>query len=393
VSIPISLSAVQIKKLGRLIKDAGTNVPFYRRRFRESGIDPDQIDIASDFSRIEPLTKSDLLSASPSDLINRRFSSDKLAREVTTGSTGEPFTQLMEPAYVAKRNVRFLRGLMQAGYRPWHRIMLVTETARPGPRYLGRWCYASIGARSADNAKAFLSYRPRVLYGCTTPLRLLAEQLQSANDALPRLRCVISTAEVLDAATRELLETVFRAPVRDFYGLTEMGLVAWQAGRADHYIGEQNSVLIELIPLDNHSGRCRLLMTNLDLFAAPLIRYETGDIAITSNGRITGFEGRELDVLTSSDGERISPYSITTRIQKLDGLRRFKLIETAVGAFTLRIEADSDWHASISHDASSLLEELIGNDIRLDIQFTDQLIPEGTRKFRTIESRVPKGHL
>jgi phenylacetate-CoA ligase len=297
---------------------------------------------------------------------------------------------MMEPSYVAKRNFRFLRGLAAAGYRPWHKLMLLTETDRPGRRYLGRWSYASIGARAADNARAFRAYRPRILYGCATPLRLLAEQLESAGGPLPALQCVITTAEVLDTASRELLEKVLAAPVRDFYGLTEMGLVAWQARGADHYSVERNSIVTELIPLDEDSGRCRLLMTNLELFAAPLIRYDTGDIVITENGRIIGFEGRQLDVLTNSDGERISPYRITTAMQKLAGLRRFKLIETKIGSFALSVEADSDQHVSISRDATALLEELFGNEIKLDIQYMDRLIPEGTRKFRTIESHVPR---
>ena len=215
-------------------------------------------------------------------------------------------------------------------------------------------------------------------------MRLLAEQLQSAGGPQPPLKCVITTAEVLDTGTRSLLQKVFSAPVSDFYGLTEMGLVAWQASGASHYIVGRNSILTELIPLDERSGRCRLLMTNLDLFAAPLIRYETGDIAIIENGEITAFEGRELDVLTNSDGERVSPYRVTTGMQKLDGLRRFKLVETAAATYLLQIEADPACRESISRNASAILEELLGKDIELDIQFTDRLVPEGTRKFRTI---------
>src|SRR5690606_4626274 len=111
--------------------------------------------------------------------------------------------------------------------------------------------------------ETYRKVQPDVLYGFATPLRLLADCLTKERTTVGQPLLVISTAEMLDVETRQTLQAVFRCPVVDFYGMTEMGLVAWQRPGENEYIMSSRT-LIELIGDATCHGRYRMVMTNLD---------------------------------------------------------------------------------------------------------------------------------
>ena len=55
------LDDIRRRKLQRLLRHAFDHVPFYRKRFRDSGIIPDEIRGFDDLGRLPPLTKDDIV--------------------------------------------------------------------------------------------------------------------------------------------------------------------------------------------------------------------------------------------------------------------------------------------------------------------------------------------
>lgn len=335
------------------------------------------------------LSKSDFLETSLEDRIDRRFERDKLVAETTTGSTAQPLTICVDRSYTRRRNLRFLRGLLSAGYRPWQRLMLLTDRHAETTRSQLNRHYVSIEQPTSSILAAYQQIRPRVLYGLLTPLRLLAKNLPLES---PRPKLVISTAEMLDPRSRNELETAFDCPVSDFYGMTEMGLVAWQRPGYKGYIMSSNSVLTELVPDSGSQDRYRMIMTNLDLHASPMIRFDSGDLAtvrwVDGQPHIMAFEGRRIDTIIGRDGSEISPYELTLALQNVPGLKRFKITQRSVADILLEFEADVDQQHQVAQSASAVFEELLGTDLKIDVQFRRDLVPEGSRKFRSVESLV-----
>lgn len=389
---PVLHSNAQLRILRRLLLDAWANVPMYRSLYGASGISVRELANLRDLTRLPVITKSLLLATPIEQRTNRLFDTSRLIRESTTGSTGQPFSLYIDRRYIWLRNLRFLGGLTSVGYRPWHRLMLLTDRHRNSSRR-GNWHYQSVERPTAELAERYRTVQPEVLYGFATPLRLLADCLSKEQARITKPLFVISTAEMLDTGTRQTLQAVFRCPVVDFYGMTEMGLAAWQRPGASEYIMSSRA-LIELVGDATCHGRYRMLMTNLDLRASPIIRLDTGDLVHVddSSGRptITAFEGRQIDSILCDDGTEISPYAVTDALRDIPGLRRFRITQHEFNAVAVELEVDSGLRDEAVNRIRLVLGELLGNGIDLSFAFQDSIITAGARKFRPVESRVPR---
>src|SRR5690606_628081 len=91
---------------------------FYRRRFEQAGLRPDEHFTLDTLRRLPPVTKQELQEAAAAGELNTRDPAiGRLATEYSSGSTGTPFAIQVDRAYKVNRNLRFLRGLYAAGYR------------------------------------------------------------------------------------------------------------------------------------------------------------------------------------------------------------------------------------------------------------------------------------
>lgn len=79
-------------------------------------------------------------------------------------------------------------------------------------------------------------------------------------------------------------------------------------------------------------------MTGLQNRAMPLIRYEVGDLAGVSRARcacgrsapvLEAIHGRQGDMVKLTDGRRISPYLLTTAIERVPDIRKYQIKQTA----------------------------------------------------------------
>ena len=376
------------------MRDAATHVPMYRERTAPGDIGADVSSMQEMLSTFPVLTKADVMSTPADARIDERFAGRRRITESTTGSTGQPFSLVVDPAYLRRRNLRFLRALVAVGYRPWQRFMLLTDRYTRPTRKLGTRYYESVEQPTASMLAAYLRIRPAALYGFTTSLRLLRDELPAGVDVAHSPAFVISTAEVLDAATRSSLESGFGCPVYDFYGMTEMGLVAWQHPRSDGRYAVSDSVVVELEPVAAGSDLHRVILTNLDLAITPFIRYDSGDLAVIAehdgNVHITAFEGRRLDTIVLRDGSELSPYRITDALRDVPHLARFKVLQESLDRVRVDVEIDPAAFEGACADIRGILSRLLGDDVHVECRRQSTLLPAGARKFRPVESRVAR---
>lgn len=391
-----AIRSIQEHKLKHLIRHAYQYVPYYRKLFDDIGLKPIDISSLDDLSKIPITTKSDLQTIPPVERISDRFSLDELALEHSSGSTGQPFTAYFDKHFIMTRNNMFLRALRAMGYRPGQKLMLITAGHNRTRPWL-RWHYASIESSAYDLIEQLNKFRPSVLYGCTTPLRLMALHAQKSGQKPYQPKTVISTAETLDQDTRSLLEETFGTTVYDLYGLTEMGLVAWQCPAQEGYHLSEDTTIIEF-KHDAQYQSDRLIMTNLELKAMPLIRYQTGDLAKVMDNvncscgrqlqRIDRIEGRMIDCIRLNDDKVISPYRITLALEKIAGLGRYQLLQNDIDLFTVRIENKNSDQTSMNLSIRNALTPVLGDRAQFLIKFEDSINPPPGKKFRVIENQI-----
>ena len=164
----------------------------------------------------------------------------------------------------------------------------------------------------------------------------LAELLRQGIETRPR--AAISTAVAMSPTLREAVQSHLRAPVVDWYSLTETGPLGYLCSRAGQGEPEAYHVLphdvhIEVVDDDGQAvidgERGEIVVSGGRNPFVPLLRYRTGDWgallrAPCSCGdpmpRLVGLQGRRPVLFHGADGEVVNPVDLARE------LRRFPLV-------------------------------------------------------------------
>ena len=117
--IPEDFSGVmrtQDKRVRKLVKRA-YEIPFYRKRFDEAGVKPEDIRTGDDLSKLPLLTKDELRAWMNEEAKDPKY--DCWFHDTTSGSSGIPLMLLVSPKEKAYNMANWFRVMMCAGYNPF----------------------------------------------------------------------------------------------------------------------------------------------------------------------------------------------------------------------------------------------------------------------------------
>jgi phenylacetate-CoA ligase len=394
----MTMSRQQWQRLLPQLVHAQQHIPLYRDLWADAGIDVRDFRGAEDLARLPLLTRRHLRDAPLEARLDPRHSAARLREFTTSGSTGEPLQLRFDRGTLRRRQMRFLRALWQSGYRPGQKVMLISSRPSHSVKRvsrvasLARWHYVDLYAGEAQLLRTYQRIAPRVLYGPLSTLQTLASSLSRGGE-YPRPRVVISTSEQLLPGVARQLGQVFSTTVTDFYGSTEIGLVAWKPARCSSYLTASSDLLLEFAASQNpqgfEHGFEQLILTDLAGGSMPLFRYETGDLVRRDSAQsgvpIAEFSGKQLDHLRMKDGTRIAPYAVDGALVDLPGLLRYQVVQQADLSLQLSIEARD---GSVVEAALRALDQLCGG--QLPIHARESSLSPGARlhKARPVTSLV-----
>jgi phenylacetate-CoA ligase len=377
------------KQLQRLIQGAQQRVPFYSRHWAAGATPVQGMHFPEDLRQLPVVHKSDLLKQPVEDLLDSAFSNHQLATEKTSGSSGQPMEIYKDPATARRRGLRFLRALLSCGYRPGQKLMLISTRRNGGLMSYARWHYVDL--RDEQLLQEYQTLRPDALYGPLTSLLQIAEAARKQSVTLHRPAFVIGTAEQMLPYQRELLETGFGCPVGDFYGMTEVGLVAFRRPRETAFEMGSGDLLLEYLPLGDDQRAERLVITDLSGGAMPMIRYDTGDLVIRDPERphapIQGFVGRRVDSIKLASGAAVSPYRVTLRLEIIVGLRQYQIVQRKDLSIDAYFHCDEPDAPRVREALSAAIAELC-TDLTVRLHFQKHSLHKVAGKFRPVQSEA-----
>jgi phenylacetate-CoA ligase len=396
-----ALETIARRRLSNLLLNTAINNRFYGRRLQDVGIewaDPIlQLDPYRALAALPPVSKMELRQAGARVLDYGRVSDDWFSSK-SSGSTGEPFRVYYEPRAWAKlKHLVKLRARRACGLRLSDRVAVLDAVPpRPGLP-AGRWSRISVLQPAAELAQAIQDFSPDVLYGLPSALLEAGRVLQGARERL-NVRAVFTSGELLDRSAREALSETYGAQVYDIYGTSETKEIAWECSHGGMHL---NSDVIHLEVLDD-LGRPVPVGVEGDLVASvlvnramPLLRYRTGDRGSLLGGTCSCGKqsalmgvvtGRASDMLVLRGGQRISPYSLTCALERVDGVLRYQVSQldparVRVKAM-LEVAVDRDLVAAQLRDA---LRQQVASFLDTEVEFVESF-PAGTpAKFRVVE--------
>ena len=399
------LRRFQLWKLRELVRHAYFNSPYYHQWYVQNSFDPRDIQTLQVISRIPIVEKAMLLDADPMQVCTAK-SSEGINIEKTSGSTGRPLQipRTWRDLYYIKAKV--IRAFQQTGFRFYHRQAVLkssteTLTGRHWFENFGilRKYFLAVTDPPELNIKKLRRIRPQHLHGYPSGLLEIAEYLEKQGRML-RIPNICCGAEVLDEATRSMIQRFFAAQVFDLYGTREVGNIAWECRQHQGLHVNDDAILLELL---DDSGRevppgseGEVVVTFLDGYDYPLIRYRLGDRAVRLAGacpcgvqfsRLHQVTGRSDSRIRLPSGEWISGL-VFQELRALPDVAAFRIIQDDAASIKLQLlpkrELAADQIVEIVRKASSL--------VRGKLKVIPEILPAFPRdeggKLRAVQCRL-----
>jgi phenylacetate-CoA ligase len=402
------LDRLQNLKLRAVIKHAYQHVPYYHSLFKSAGLFPEGIRSIDDLRQLPITTKEDLRTAGLERIIAKRIPLSTCLREATSGTTGKPFTVYFTPDEARIQRLLHFRSLLSIGFRFRDRLSVLGASRPHRIRFHQR-----IGFFRSENIplplpieeqiRQLQRMRPTILWIYPTPLRALLHHIGYRLSNIISPRILITSAEVFDEVLRERMRGDLDIEMFNFYGAIEVGRIASECQAHEGLHVNADHLIVECLndnqrPTFGKPGV--VVVTCLNSFAMPFIRYRLGDISTiiekkcpcgSSFPLIGPVQGREEDMIELPSGRLLSPLGLQYILKKISWVDQFRFIQENPGNLILQLVFYKNPREEQLLDMKHRLLEYLGELVSIDIQIVNFIL-EDTLKFKTFVNRSKNRH-
>jgi len=413
---PGALRELQFRRLKEHLDFAYREVPYYQRVFAEHDLHPSRIASFEDFSRVPCLTREEIRRLRH-ELQPRR--PVRGARAISTGgSTGAPVTVMTDPRKSSAGDAARLRAHRWFGVDVGVPEVVLWGSPIEGgrqdtvrnlrDRFINSTFLSAFDMGEAALARyvtALVRKKPAKIFGYASAVFLLARYLRRIGWTTPGSwpLAIFVTAEPLFPFQRALIESVFGAPVAVEYGARDAGLIANQCPAGGLHVNAEG-ILVELATADSGvpASSGEVIVTNLDSWAMPIIRYRTGDIAEAGGeacacGRglplLGQVQGRATDFLVTPDGRVMHALAAIYVMREIASVEEFQIVQEDTDRLRVLVVAERGDPRGTSAAIVGGFRGLFGPDVAISVDVVEAIPRAPSGKFRHVISRVAEEHL
>ena len=381
------LESLQLKRLKWVVRHAYDNVPYFRRKFKEKGIHPDDIRKREDIAKLPFTTKEAFKENYPFGLF--AVPKDRITRiHTSSGTSGKPKVVGYTSNDLENWINMVARCMYMVGVRNkdvfQNMVSYTFFTGGLGFHYAAEKIGAMVVPAGTGNTERQIRYM--IDFGTTvihaTPsyamhIKEVAESLNIKPDEIG-LKIGCFGAEPWSNNTRKRLEDAFNIKAFDSYGLSEMngpgvafeceeqnGLHIW----ADHYF-------VEIVDKNGdpvgEGERGELVLTPLTKEALPLIRYKTGDVTFI------------MDDECSCGRTHPKIHRILGRVDDMIVVRGINVFPSQIEHVLMQIPEVGD-HFQVVITRNGSLDE-----ITVKVEMRDEVFTGELSDFKRIQSKVQR---
>lgn len=404
---------LQKQRLEKLVAFSREKSPFYKELYKGLGENPDLTAL--------PVTTKKILMASFDDWVTvpgislekvnlflhdkdniGRMLDKKCTVSLTSGSTGIPCKVLTDKGYnnlamalYFVRTMRFLE-MLKVGLRGGKYFLIANKEFSANYNVmreqilfspLNKYRCASTGVDmpAEDTIKAINKFKPAILFSYPTAMELLLPLIKK-NALVRSPDIIILGGERCSRSLLKQMRSYMTSHVINTYGASEAGLVACEC-REGHLHIYSDWTIVEPVdreykPVPPGVLSDKILITNLNNYSQPFIRYEIDDRVIYHDepcacGSVLPFldvEGRTDDILVFEGKSKkvgISPITLTDP-SEIDGILRYQLIQKRHDLLELRLLCEKEYSKPeifriVSENLLAMLKHMGVDDVTINL--------------------------
>lgn len=408
------LENLQLRRLKQLLQHAYLTVPYYKRVFDMAGFKPSQLTDISDLSRVPLLSKKQVRDNVHFSMFSQLHKKKEMLKISTSGSTGEPFICYADKFQLELRFATTLRALEMSGWqfgdkqmRLWHQTLGMTRLQAFKER-LDAWFMRrhfvpafEMSEKSLEGLITLIEKKKPVLIdGYAESLNFIAIASNSRSKHKPK--AVMSSAQQLTDSTRSQIEDQFGARVLDKYGSREFSGIAYQCLNSTNHHVQDESYIVEIL-VDGRPAKVgeigEIVITDLNNFSMPLIRYRIGDMAKAvaqqpcSCGRphsqIGEISGRTQALISCSNGVWLPGTFFAHFFKDFDfAVQHYQVVQENSSSFSVNIVPKPQFTEKVRQRIVSNLLEYTGPKQIINLEIVDQIPLLKTGKRTPVISKV-----
>lgn len=401
-------TGVQQNKLNSILSHCIQNVPFYQDLKSERNIS------IGDF----PIIDKTIINANMQDFLAGNISAKRRKKNSTSGSTGSNFHFFSDYKTDVIRDAFANLGEQWAGASLNQRKLIIWGAERDminktlkkklvNSKFLFNTKMISSYHMTDENIKNHIiptinNFKPRIIVGYPSTLAHIADYLTKNKISLNhRLKGLITSGESLNDLNRVKIENAFDVMVFNRYGCRDVGPIAHECEAHEGLHVFSDHVLVEIV---NEKGEhCKpgeigeIVVTDLDNYVFPFIRYKIGDIGKWANNKCScgrqlpllgSIEGRTFDLIIGTNNNRVPGNYFTLLRNKLKGIDQFQIIQERVGLLEVRLKVNEEYHESSDIKLIDLMKEKLGDDMNIKVKHVPNIDTTISGKFRWVISNI-----
>lgn len=292
--------------------------------------------------------------------------------------------------------------LLQTGINPKRTFVKKTKD------HLFRTNYIQAFAHDEQQVKLALAWAKRknspILAGYASSLYVIANFAKEKNIDI-QFKSAVCWGDKLFDHYRNLIHDVFNCPVYETYGSGEGLMIGGQYDQPYMYIMLPN-IFLEIVDDEGNEvpdGQLgHVIVTNLNGYAMPLIRYRLGDLAIKlpraqyPERRALGLPllqkviGRDTDLIKTRSGKYMVVHSFTGIFEHIPQIKQFCVIQDHLDGMTIEYIPSVDFSPDILDKIKFKIQEYLKEPFEVIFREVRVIPPTKSGKPQIIISRLPK---
>jgi len=394
------LRLFQEDRLRKLVRHAYKQVPFYGEKFKAVGVHPMDIKQLSDLKNIPVCERNELIEAGEEKTLARNVDPRRCHEILTSGSGGTPLKVYVTRRELASRKMVELRGLLRIGFKPRDRLLVLGPEGSARSSLFQRLLLYNTKQVSPflsveDQLAQIYQFKPTILWIYPTILRALLHASDGSLSRIAQPRIVITSAEQLDPTVRQNLREDLDTEVFNFYASMETGRIATEC-RSHQGLHVNADQLILEIPHEGSAPSGGVLVTCLNAYTMPFIRYRLGDVTAFKDGKCTcgsNFpiidppQGRRDALIQLPSGGRRSFVVFFQILRRFGWIRQFRVVQKAPDHVLVFLRLLRKPRPAEFSTIRVLLTEYLGETAQLDFHVVEEL-PGRNIKFSSFRSEL-----
>jgi len=398
------LQQIQNKKLQAILAHAVRTVPAYNKSYLK--------DLNAELSLdCFPVIDKKNIAGNEEYYMSKEYSIGKCIKMESSGSSG-----IKSTVYISRKEHSILRATLilwweWSGYYLGKRMVQTGISPKRGwfkriKDVLTRTYYIDAFAMTKEEAVRILKKVARKqgvhIGGYASSLYVLAEYAEKHfKDGEVVFDACISWGDKMFAHYKSKIESVFQTKVFENYGCNEGFMIGQKVDLEYFYLYTPN-IFLEILDTtgspveDGHIGR--VVVTKLDGYAMPLIRYDTGDLAVKlpleeyPKNRQYNFPllkrviGRNTDIIHTLDGKALIVHSFTGIFEFYKEIKQFRVVQRDVESITIEFIRSESFTGDILVRIEQDLRERLKTNINIYWSEVDYIEPTKSGKPQIIKN-------